>query len=56
MTKKKETMIYWRVGKGEKHEIPTGATVTLVCLNGEHAFYIDESGQLVEHYPRKVKR
>lgn len=29
MAKNREPQIYWQVGAGEKHEIPTGAKVVL---------------------------
>lgn len=48
MTKKKEMMIYWRVGKGEKHEIPTGATVTLESPKGDRSFVIESDGTILE--------
>jgi hypothetical protein len=34
MAKVKEPQIYWQVGKGEKHEIPSGAKVEFKSPDG----------------------
>lgn len=48
MTKIKEPQIYWRVGKGSKHEIPLGATVTLESPKGDRSFIIESDGTILE--------
>jgi hypothetical protein len=48
MATKKESRIYWRVGKGEKHEIPSGATVTLESPKGDRSFLIESDGTILE--------
>jgi len=36
MAKKKEQMVYWKTGaRGEKHDIPLGATVVFKAPNGD---------------------
>lgn len=48
MTKQKEPQIYWRVGKGEKHDVPPGATVTLASPKGDRSFLIESDGTILE--------
>lgn len=49
MATKKKPMIYWQTGgKGEKREIPTGATVTLQSPKGDRSFRIESDGTILE--------